>query len=155
VYTGKALKPVVDVVHNNKTLKKDTDYTVSYKKNKAIGTATVTLKGIGSYKGSAKVTFKINPKSVTGLSLTAGKGMIRATWNKSAGNVGGYQLQYALKKSFNGGKRVTLFKNSVLKRALKNLMSGKTYYVRIRVWKKVGDSTYWSDWSAVQKAKVK
>ena len=32
-YTGKALKPAVTVTLNGKTLKKGTDYTVSYKNN--------------------------------------------------------------------------------------------------------------------------
>lgn len=62
MYTGKALKPEVKVVLKGKTLKKGADYTVSYKNNKAIGTATVTVAGKGDYKGTAKATFKINPQ---------------------------------------------------------------------------------------------
>ncbi len=41
------------------TLTKDTDYTVTYTDNKAIGTATVTVKGINGYFGSKSATFKI------------------------------------------------------------------------------------------------
>ena len=85
MYTGKALKPEVKEVLKGKTLKKGADYTVSYKNNKAIGTATVTVAGKGDYKGTAKATFKINPKAVTGLKLTAGKGKLTASWKKPAG----------------------------------------------------------------------
>jgi len=155
VYTGKVLKPAVTVKFGSKTLKKGTDYTVTYKNNKAIGTATVTVKGKGSYTGTAKATFKINPKAVTGLNLTAGKGQINASWKKPTGGVGGYQLQYALKKDFSGGKKVTISKASTLKATLKKLKAGKTYYVRIRTYKKVGKTTYWSAWSAAKTAKVK
>ena len=35
------------------------DYTVTYANNKAVGTATMTVTGIGNYKGSKSVTFKI------------------------------------------------------------------------------------------------
>ena len=61
-YTGKAIKPAVTVKLGKKTLKKGTDYTVTYKNNKAVGKATVTVKGKGSYTGTITKTFKINPK---------------------------------------------------------------------------------------------
>ena len=67
-YTGKAVKPGVVVYSNDTKLKKDTDYTVSYKNNKNAGTATVTVTGAGKYTGTLSKTFKINPvklKSVT------------------------------------------------------------------------------------------
>lgn len=35
------------------------DYTVTYENNKAVGTATMTVIGIGAYQGSKSVTFKI------------------------------------------------------------------------------------------------
>ena len=68
-YTGKAItqKPVVKL--GSTTLKSGTDYTVSYKNNKAIGTAMVTITGKGGYTGTAKGSFKIvkgnNPIRVT------------------------------------------------------------------------------------------
>jgi len=155
VYTGKALKPAVKVVLDKKTLKSGTDYTVSYKNNKAIGTATVTVTGKGSYTGTKKASFKINPKAVTGLKLTEGKGLINAGWKKSADGVDGYQLQYSLKKSFSGAKKVTVAKAATVKKVLKGLTTGKTYYVRIRAFKKVGKNTYYSAWSAAKTAKVK
>ena len=58
-YTGKAIKPAVKVTLGGVTLKKGTDYTVSYKSNKKVGTATITITGKGSYKGTVKKTFKI------------------------------------------------------------------------------------------------
>ena len=153
-YTGKALKPAPVVKYGNKKLKKGTDYTVAYKNNKAIGTATVTLKGKGDYTGAAKATFKINPKAVKLSSLTAGKNKITVKWKKGS-SITGYQIQYSLKKNFSSKKTVTVSKASTLKATLKKLKAGKTYYVRIRTYKKVGKTTYWSAWSAAKKAKVK
>lgn len=42
-----------------------TDYTVTYKKNDKAGTATITFKGIGAYKGSVSKTFKIEQVVLT------------------------------------------------------------------------------------------
>lgn len=39
------------------------DYTVTYENNKAVGTATMTVNGIGEYQGSKSVTFKITGES--------------------------------------------------------------------------------------------
>ena len=59
-YNGKARKPSVKVVNKwGKTLKKGTDYTVTYSNNKKVGTATVKITGKGNYKGTITKTFKI------------------------------------------------------------------------------------------------
>ena len=58
-YTGKAIAPAVTVELNGKYLTKDTDYTVSYKNNVNVGTATITVTGKGNYKDTATKTFKI------------------------------------------------------------------------------------------------
>nr|MCR4711225.1 leucine-rich repeat protein [Clostridia bacterium] len=62
-YTGKAITPTVAVKINGTTLRKGTDYTVSYANNVKVGTATVTIKGKGNYTGSVKKTFKIVKKA--------------------------------------------------------------------------------------------
>ena len=59
IYTGKALTPKPKVTYKGKTLEKDVDYTLSYDNNKAIGTASVTVKGKGTYSGSVKRKFEI------------------------------------------------------------------------------------------------
>ena len=57
---------------NGKTLTKDTDYTLSYKDNTNVGTATVTITGAGNLTGSADREFEITPKSMTTLTYTVG-----------------------------------------------------------------------------------
>lgn len=63
-YNGKAQKPAVTVKYNNYKFKNGTDYTLSYKNNTKIGTATVTVKGKGKLSGTKSVTFKINAKPI-------------------------------------------------------------------------------------------
>ena len=58
-YTGNAIRPEMQVVCNGKVLAKDTDYRVIYKDNQDIGTAEVTIHGIGEYIGNITIRFQI------------------------------------------------------------------------------------------------
>lgn len=60
--TGAAIEPEVTVKDGDKILVEGTDYTVEYTNNVAPGTATVTVKGIGNYKGLVEKTFTITSK---------------------------------------------------------------------------------------------
>ena len=62
-YTGTALKPAPVIKFNGKTLKKGTDYTLSYANNKEAGTAKVTVAGKGNFTGSKTCSFKITGKA--------------------------------------------------------------------------------------------
>ena len=64
-YTGKALTPAPTVSLGGKTLKKGTDYDVSYSNNTNVGTATATVKFKGNYSGTAKGTFKIEVRTAS------------------------------------------------------------------------------------------
>ena len=154
VYAGKALKPAVTVKYGKETLKKGTDYTVVYKSNKAIGTATVTIKGKGKYTGTTKATFKINPKKIAISKLTAGKNQLTVRWKKQTG-ITGYQIEYSLKNSFANSKKVTIKKAATTSTTINKLLAGKKYYVRIRAYKVVKNKNYYSAWSKVKAATVK
>ena len=69
-YNGKAQKPAVTVKYNNYKFKNGADYTLSYKNNTKIGTATVTVKGKGKLSGTKSVTFKINAKPIKNAVIT-------------------------------------------------------------------------------------
>ena len=62
-YTGSAIKPKPTVTFTwsgkTQTLKEGTDYTLSYSNNTKAGTATVTITGKGSYRGTLSKTFTI------------------------------------------------------------------------------------------------
>jgi len=58
-YTGSAIKSGVKVVLGGKTLANGTDYTVSYRNNVAVGTATAVVTGKGNYAGTIEKTFEI------------------------------------------------------------------------------------------------
>ena len=70
-YTGRAQTQSPVVKLDGTVLEYGTDYTLSYSNNVNAGTATMTVTGMGDYKGSQNVSFKIN-KAGNGLSV-AGK----------------------------------------------------------------------------------
>ena len=76
-YSGKALKPSVTVKDGTKTLKLNTDYTVSYKNNTNVGTATITITGKGNYKFTKTASFAIALKN--GATYTVGAFQYKVT----------------------------------------------------------------------------
>lgn len=68
-YTGSQIRPGVTVKDDKTTLTEGVDYTLSYANNINVGTATVTVTGIGAYTGQGKVDFTILP-SVSGATVT-------------------------------------------------------------------------------------
>lgn len=87
-YDGKTKKPAVTVKLGKTTLKANKDYTVSYKGNKNIGKATVTIMGKGSYTGKVTKTFKITAKKGTSFTVDGNK----------------FKITNATQVSFNGVK---------------------------------------------------
>ena len=59
IYTGNSVQPIPAVVHGDKTLVQDADYTVSYDEN-ILGIGSVTVTFCGNYTGTAAYTFKVD-----------------------------------------------------------------------------------------------
>ena len=84
-YDGKAKTPAVTVKNGSTTLVKDTDYTVSYLNNTAVGTATVTVTGKGNYSGSRSLNFTISePAAISLTGCTASLGTSSYTYDGAA-----------------------------------------------------------------------
>ena len=67
-------KPTVTDAETGKALVEGTDYTLAYSDDVInAGTVTVTVKGIGNYKGSFEVTYEITKRNVTLTSESASK----------------------------------------------------------------------------------
>ena len=63
-YTGKSLTPDVTLKDGNYTLCAGLDYTLSYKDNVNVGTASITVVGKGDYKGTQNASFAITRAKV-------------------------------------------------------------------------------------------
>ena len=84
--------------------------------------------------------------------ITVAKNTARVEWKKISG-AGGYQIQCSTSKNFKNAKIKTVKNITSLK--LSKLSGKRTYYVRIRSWKKVGKNVYYSGWSKVKNVKIK
>ncbi len=154
VYTGKAVRPKLSVKLNGTVLKAGRDYTVTYKNNKKVGKASATVTGKGKYTGTKKISFVIVPKAVAISSVKAGKEKVTVLWKRGTG-ITGYEIQYSLKKSFKGAETVLIRKPKTVSTVIGNLKPGKTYYVRVRTYKTVKGTVYYSAWSDARSARVK
>ena len=87
------------------------------------------------------------------------KGELSVKWKFEASD--GYQIQYALNKTFTKGKRTKNIDWLKSKITLKKLKSKKKYFVRIRAYNKkyyiFSDGYYkvYGPWSNVKKCRVK
>ena len=149
-YTGKQIKPSVTVKDGSTTLKNGTNYSVTYGTNKSTGAATVKITGKGNYSGSVTKTFYIVPKAPTSLKLTAASKAMKVSYGKSTG-ASGYEIAYSTSKT-SGFKTVSL---TAASKSITKLTSKKTYYVKVRAYKTVGKTKYYSAYTAVKSVKVK
>ena len=153
-FTGKNITQSITVKYNGKTLKNDTDYTVSYSNNKKIGTATVKIAGKGSYTGTITKTFKINPAKQEIQKLTAKSKAFFVDWAQK-GSATGYEIQYATNSKFTRAKKVTITNNKTDKTTVSKLSGKKKYYVRVRSYTTVKGTKYYGTWSASKSVTTK
>ncbi|MCC8101225.1 MAG: fibronectin type III domain-containing protein [Clostridiales bacterium] len=133
--------------------------TVSYTDKKiADQNGTVYTYKVIPYSGSTKGSgTEVTTARLTGISLTSVKnsaaGKAKVKWTATT-NVDGYQIQYSTSSSFASGKKKTVSGASKSSKTLTGLVKGSTYYVRIRTYKTVNGTKYYSAWSSKLKVKI-
>ena len=153
-YNGKVRKPTIKTI-GGKTLKAGTDYTVKWSNSssKNVGSYKVTITGKGSYTGVTKVTYKINPKGTSLGKLQRAKKAVTVAWKAqtakmSKTRITGYQIQLATDSKFTKNKKTVNVKGyRTVSKKIAKLKGGKKYYVRIRTYKTVSGTKYYSGWS--------
>lgn len=159
VYNKKSCKPGVTVKIGSLTLKKNTDYTVTYPSDtKSKGVKVITITGKGNCTGVVKVNYYIAEKvtvkkpSVKSVKNSASRAL-EVKINKVSG-AKGYEISYSLAKDFAKSKTEVTTTTKTSKKLTK-LTKGKTYYVRVRAYKlnSLGRKVY-SSYSSVKKVKV-
>lgn len=130
-----------------------TTYTDSRAKNgtkytyyvRPTGNVTVrTNKVTKLYLAATEINKISSPKAV----------QVKVTWDKNA-KADGYQVRYSTSSSFSSYKTVKVTSKSTLNTTISGLTKGKTYYVKVRSYKKSGDTTYYSAWTEVSSVKTK
>ena len=108
----------------------------------------------GTSSLSRSLTFyKVAGSAISSLKNTAAK-TAAVKWGRNA-KATGYQIQYSLKKDFaSSNKTVTVKGAGSVSKAIAGLKKGKTYYFRVRAYKKVGETTYYSSFSPAKKVVI-
>ena len=111
----------------------------------------------GSVKGSyssIKTIFRLSANKISRAANAKGR-KISLKWSRNT-KASGYQIQYSTSKKFKGAKTVKVSGNSKISKTLSSgIKKGKTYYVRIRCYKKSGKVTSYSVWSKTGRVKIK
>jgi len=71
-FDGTAQTPVLTVVDGTETLVVDADYIAALTSRTDAGTYAITVTGTGNYTGTPSVNFVVNPKALTGTTVTIG-----------------------------------------------------------------------------------
>ncbi|MBR4116925.1 MAG: leucine-rich repeat domain-containing protein [Clostridia bacterium] len=158
-YNGKEKEPDVIVKDSSgKKLKEKTHYTVKYASGrKNVGKYKVTVTFKGDYSGTKDLYFTIKPKAASVNKLTAKSKGLTVKLNRSLKQSTGYEIQYSTSKKFTKSttktQKLSSYKTSSV--TLKKLKGKKTYYVRVRTYKMVGKTKYYSNWSSYKYKKTK
>ncbi len=150
-YTGSSLSPTVTVTYGSIKLVKNVDYTVSYKNNKEVGTATVTVTGKGRYFGVLTTNFTITLGQAR-ISKVTGKSKSLEVKLSSVKGASGYEYSYST-KSKSGFKVITSTSKTTY--VISKLSKAKYYYVRVRAYRSVSGKKVYGPYSTVIKAKTK
>lgn len=111
-------------------------------------------KGVGSYNFSLNYTLNIPDGPTIKSVKNTSKKKITVKWGKVSG-ADGYELQYSKDKKFKKGVTKKVLSSSSSSVSYTGLTKKKTYYVRIRSYKKINNSVKYSKWSAKKSVKIK
>lgn len=152
VYTGKTLTASVTVKNDSVKLIKNKDYTIVYRNNVALGTATVTIKGKGNYKGKKILHFQIVPSKpkITKVTKKSTSFRLQLSSEKVAT---GYYIYVSETKTFSK-KKTQRYLITGNRFGMQGLVKG-TYYVRVKCYGIKKGNVYKSSYSKVRKIKIK
>lgn len=156
-YNGKAKKPSVTVKDSAGNKIASSNYTVTYASGrKNIGKYSVKIKFSGDYAGTITKYFTIVPASTSISSIKGASKKFTVKWKKKTSNTTGYQIQYSTDKNFKkNNKTVTVKSTKTTSKTVSKLSAKKKYYVRVRTYKTVNNTKYYSKWSAAKTVTTK
>lgn len=124
-------------------------------KGKSYGTTTVKAQfKVGGKKKTLSCKVTVGPSKISKFKVTAGKKKFNVSWKKNSA-ASGYVIYYSTKSSSGFKTLKTISKNSTTKYSKSKLKKGKTYYVKMRPYKKQGSKKLYGSYTSVKKVKVK
>ena len=155
IYNGHTQVPNVTVYDSKSNVIGPENYKVSYGRDgKSIGKHQLVISFQGKYSGSVTKTYTIKPRGTSIKKLTKLSKGFTVKWSKVS-SATGYQIQYSTNKKFKKSSLSTIRKRTATSSKVRSLRGKKKYYVRIRTYKKVGGTTYYSAWSSAKAVTTK
>ena len=108
--------------------------------------------GVSPYYKST-IAFKLTRPAISFLKSNAA-GKFSVKWGKNT-KASGFEIQYCLKSNMSGATRVTKMKGTSCGKTISGLKKGRTYYVRVRSFRLIGKTRYYSLWSPKKTVKVR
>lgn len=138
-YAGVKVKPQIAVLYNERTLKSGKDYSVVYKNNATVGSASAVISGKGNFTGTKVLKFtivKAKPEKPVILSVTADKPYQLIIRWKKAKRAQGYEIycksefdrKYYIVKTISNINTTKLVDNWVIGDA-KHTYKIRSYYI--------------------------
>lgn len=121
-------------------------------KYKVMAYKTVSGTTYKSVISASRSSYFISKPGISSLT-NSGSRTMTAKWSKNT-RATGYQIQYSTSSTFSNATSFSITKNSTVSKTMTGLTKGKTYYVRIRSYKTVGSTKYYSSWSLAAKVKI-
>ena len=143
----KTLTNTTKLTYTIKKLKAGTNYTFAVRPYTVDGKDTILASTFTQLKTATKC------KTPTLKVTSSKKGVASLSWTNVAGE-SGYQVYYSTQKD-GEYKKVKSYKTDVVTASKSKLTSGKTYYFKIRAYKKTDSGTVYGAWSAVKSIKIK
>lgn len=149
-YDGTPKKPAVQVSDGENILQEGEDYTLSYKNNVNVGTASVSITGKGNYQGTKTVDFYVVPGKVSAVKLKKGTGnSLKFSYSKQNG-VSGYEVSL-----YQGKKSVKVIYTTKTSYTFKKLKANTQYTVKVRAFVNAGQKKYGTTTSLTVKTATK
>lgn len=154
VYTGKERRVKITITDGEKTLTEGADYKTVWKNSTLPGKASVSVVGVGSYKGTVTYHFIIVPAKGAISKLQTKKNGRKASIRiavKAQKGVSGYQ--YAWRQVGKKKWSTATYQGKV--RIVKKLKKGKRYQVRVRAYKTIDGKKWYGAWSKNKSIRTK
>ena len=151
-YTGKRITPSVTVTYKNRTLQSGVDYTLSFKSNKSVGKAYVTVTGVAEsgFCAAKTVSFKIVPRPLKVKVSKKTQTSVTLSWEKRNKKIG--FVVYSYNKAAKTYTRISTVQTNKIK--INNLKPNTTYRFSVRASKKVDGKNFRSEYSSPVKVRT-
>ncbi|MCD8154577.1 MAG: hypothetical protein LUF78_07835, partial [Clostridiales bacterium] len=119
---------------------------------------TTYLYAVKAYSGNtasaykSQTTVRLTTPTLSGV-MNSAAGSVTVQW-AAVENVTGYQIMYSTSSDFGTYSTAKVSDASSVSKVISGLTKGKTYYVRIRTYKKVSGTTYSSGWTSKKSIKI-